>query len=392
MRQELYCRSLVIASALAASAAPAQPTSPDNPSRIRVEADTPVSPNRFGLNYRMGFNISAKFKSLGGYPTLSNPGLTPDGQPWNYDNGYVLEDKQGNASSLTWNWGYSGLPSSTGLPRRDAQLSPDGQFLFLSRSSASADVSSGDNQSDPQSGLELTYNRELGRSGKTSWGLEGAANYMNVSIRDNRTLYGSVTRQTDAYAFPPNPAPPPTYVTPPDPPYYGDFNGPVPGGPTRPVISQTPTAGQGFSTIVPDGVTIAGERKFQANVYGFRVGPYLEIPLSKKVALSLSGGLAVVSVSSQFSFNETVTIPGIPISGPGQNNVATHSGSGSHSGLLFGGYASGSFSYAFNKAWSAALGAQYQNVGRLSQQVGSKQAELDLSKTIFVTVGVGYSF
>src|SRR2546423_15594441 len=98
MRQEWYCRSLVIASALAASLAPAQ----DEPSRIKAETDPPASLNRFGLSYRMGFNISAKFKNLGGYPILSNPGLTPDGQPWNYDNGYVLEDKQGNASSLTW--------------------------------------------------------------------------------------------------------------------------------------------------------------------------------------------------------------------------------------------------------------------------------------------------
>jgi|SRR5947209_2666211 len=323
---------------------------------------------------------------------MTNQGLTPDGLPWNYDNGYVLEDKQGSASPLTWNWGYSGLPSSTGLPRRDAQISPDGQFLFLSRSSAAEDVSSGENKSDLQSGLELTYNRELGRSGKLSWGLEGAGNYMNVSIRDNRTLFGSVTSQTDAYAFPANPTPPPTYVTPGDPPYYGDFNGPVAGGPYRPVINQTPTDAQGFSTIVPNGATIAGERKFEANVYGFRVGPYLSIPLSKKFEVSLSGGLAVVSVNSKFNFNETVTIAGIPISGPGQNNVVSHSGSGSRSAFLLGGYASANLSYAFNKAWSASVGAQYQNVGRFSQSIGSKQAELDLSNTIFVTVGVGYSF
>jgi len=61
MRQELCCRSLVIASAVAASLAAGQ----DNPSRIKVETDPPASLNRFGLSYRMGFNISAKFKNLG---------------------------------------------------------------------------------------------------------------------------------------------------------------------------------------------------------------------------------------------------------------------------------------------------------------------------------------
>src|SRR5436190_23082768 len=105
MRQELYCRSLVMASALAASLASGQTTSQDNSTRTKMEGDAPPTPNRVGFSYRLGFNITAKFKNIGGYPTLGNPGLTPNGDPWNYDNGYNLDDGPGTPSGLTWYWG-----------------------------------------------------------------------------------------------------------------------------------------------------------------------------------------------------------------------------------------------------------------------------------------------
>src|SRR5205823_4335854 len=178
----------------------------------------------------LGLNISAKFKGLGGYLAGSNPGPTPAGAPprsiWNYDNGYVFEDIQGSASDFTWYWGYSGQPSP------QAQV-PGNDFLYLTRSSSLADVNSGARQNDPQlPGFELTYNRQLGREGQATWGVEGAFNYLNVEIRDNRTLFGNVTAVTDGYAL--------NGVVPPSPEYHGDFQGPVPGGPTRPVISQFP--------------------------------------------------------------------------------------------------------------------------------------------------------
>src|SRR2546430_558944 len=146
MRQEFYCRSVVMASALAASLASGQ----DN-SRMNLEGDAPLSKNRFGLSYRMGFNISARFKNVGGYPALGNSGLTPNGAPWNYDNGYNLDDAPGTPPGSTWYWGYI-----------DASQVHDGN-LYLSRASGAANVSSGEKENDPQQpGFELTYNRLMG--------------------------------------------------------------------------------------------------------------------------------------------------------------------------------------------------------------------------------------
>ncbi len=158
----------------------------------------------------------------------------------------------------------------------------------------------------------------------------------------------------------------------------------MPGGPNRPVISQDPTPGQGLQTITPNGAMITGERKLEADVYGLRLGPYFQFPISEKFSVDLSGGLALASVNTKFKFNETVTTP--------TTGSFLHSGSGSHSDLLVGGYAAGTVSYAFSKAWSASLGAQYQLLGRSSHKVGGKEAQLDLGNSVFVTVGVGYSF
>jgi hypothetical protein len=325
----------------------------------------------------MGFNISASFKNLGGYPALGNSGRTPNGALWNYDNGYNLDDSPGTPPGQTWYWGYI-----------NASQVHDGN-LYLSRSSANGDVASGAREDDPQQpGFELTYNRLIGKVGKGHWGLEGAFNYMNFSLHDNRTLLGNVTVQTDAYAL--------NGVIPPQPPYFGTYEGPIPGGPNRPVISDTPIAQK--PTFMPNGAVISGERKIDADLYGLRIGPYLDFPITKKITLGLSGGFAAVSVQSQFKFNETVSVPSVATTvppavpgGPPANSV-TRVGAGSHSDFLFGGYVAGNFSYAFNKSWSALASAQFQDVGRFSQKLGGKQADLDLSESIFVTIGVGYSF
>ncbi len=45
----------------------------------------------------MGFNAPVSFTHLGGFPALSVAPTTPNGNRFNYDNGYVLRDSSGNA-------------------------------------------------------------------------------------------------------------------------------------------------------------------------------------------------------------------------------------------------------------------------------------------------------
>src|SRR5205823_187451 len=67
------------------------------------------------------------------------------------------------------------------------------------RSASPANVTSRNNDGDPQHGLELTYNRQLGRVGRAFWGVEAALNFTDLTISDQRSFRGTVVRASDTY-------------------------------------------------------------------------------------------------------------------------------------------------------------------------------------------------
>jgi hypothetical protein len=335
----------------------AQSPSPDAAPALNLDPQPAPSLNRFSLNYRMGFNAPLSFKHLGGYPPLSNARTTLDGDPYNYDNGYVIPIS-GSPSPYTYYWGY------------DSASQVSGNTITMQRSSSPASASSNDHYDSPTPGFELAYNRELIR--KTSWrgGLEGAFGYTYMSIRDAGTQPVNVTRVNDTFTVPGGvPAIPPA-------PYQGRLA--LPG----PLIGASPTSS--MTEILQDG-SLTGSRSFSADLFCFRLGPYFEIPLSKSISFTLGGGFALMYVNSELSYNETVTVPGA-------GNPLPHQASGSATGLLPGGYVEGVFSVALSDAWAFVAGAQLESVGQYTQTLNGEQAVLDLSKAIFVTLGLSYSF
>jgi hypothetical protein len=242
----------------------------------------------------------------------------------------------------------------------------------MQRSSSEATASSDNHYDSPTSGFEITYNRELIH--KKSWrgGLEGAFGYTYMSIRDSSVQPANVTRVTDVFAFPPTP--PPVVPTAP---YIGRLDQPLQQALNYNPISST-------TTEILQAASITGQRDFSADLFSLRLGPYIEIPLSKSINFTLSGGFALMYVNSQFSYNETVAIPGL--------KPLTQQASGSATGWLPGGYVAGTFSVALSDAWAVVAGAQFESVGQYTQTLNEKQATLDLSKAIFVTLGLSYSF
>jgi opacity protein-like surface antigen len=329
--------STTIAAVFLASIAAAQ-----NTDGVRFEDDRPV--NRFGLSYRAGFNVSAKFKNAG---VGANPGPARSGVNHNYDNGYNRVDVSGNTGqgaceNCTWYWGYE----------RSSQVSPDGLFLSMSSSSAEAEV---DADEDVSHGAELTYQRELGRIGRAYWGVEGAFNYMTLDISEDVSL----TRITDRYALTVEGV----TIVPPLPPYAGSFQGP------GPVISDIPLR---RTERLP-----GGEREFEADIYGFKIGPYIEWPFAEKWSLLFSGGLAIASINSDFGFTDART---------------GASGSDSDSDWNFGGYVSGNIIYNITRSVDIFAGVQYQHLGDYSHKLDGTEAELDLGQSVYGVVGVGFSF
>ena len=97
--------------------------------------------------------------------------------------------------------------------------------------------------------------------------------------------------------------------------------------------------------------------------------------------------LNLVPMNSEFSYkHRTVTT-----SGGSSVDLEEHP-SGAGNEWLPGAYVAGAFSVALSDSWSFDAGAQFEDVGRYTQTLNGKQATLDLSKSIFVTVGLSYSF
>jgi hypothetical protein len=350
-KTNLGCRTAIAASVFAASMAGAENSKWFN---LTANDDNPAPVNRFGLSYRAGFNVSAKFRNVGGLSQVNDPGPVASQANHNYDDGYNRVDSAGNnhgGTLGTWNWGYQNASQVNGTTE-----------IFMHSTSSVGEATTGAD-ADTQMGVELTYHRQFGRIGKVLWGIEAAFNYSNLSIKDSDPQSHSVSLITDRYGL--------EGVTAPEPPYDGSFQGP------GPIIDDLPTR-----TVGPG--TAGGVRELSANLYGFRIGPYFEFPVAKRLSVSTGVGLALAFVQSDFRFDETV----LPTAGA----AVLRSAKASHDELLPGLYVTANLSYQINKSWNAFVGAQYSYLGNFNQTLSDKEVRIDLGKSIALTAGVGFSF
>ncbi len=328
-----------------------------------LEAPPKPQMNRFAVSYRLGLNITADFKRLGGFTAVNQGGVGPGPATGGhtdrtYDDGYNKIDIRDNALGLTWNWGYD---NSSQVP------DPGNNVILFHSSSSKANVSSKNVGDDPHHGFEFIYNRRVCDAGNGWWGIEAAFGYTDVSIGDGRPLRGNVSVLTDTYdlggVFPPSP-----------PPYRGDYTN------AGPLISDSPS--RSFQN-VPGAARITGTRSLDAGVAAFRVGPYFELPASTNLSFQISGGFAMAAIDSEFRFSETVEISGVR---------QTRSGRSHDDGVVPGGYVQGTVIWKLNKELDIFANAQYQALSSYSQTVKGKRAELNMGESIFVSVGLGFSF
>lgn len=315
--------------------------------------------NRVGISYRPGWNVKTTFSGLGGMAPQSNPGPTTGAANREYDDGYVLVDSTNSGMDLTWNWGFD----------NPEQVSGDTLSMRSARGLADGSAS----EEDFQHGFEVTYARELGTIRKARWGVEGAFNFLYVGAKSGRAVPFTVVATVDNYDLGGiDPFTPPGSQTP----NQGTFVGP------GPLIPDAPSSRREEST--PGGALATGKRELDANVFGLRIGPYIDFPLSAKWMLTLNAGFALAAVKSDFKFNETVSTPDL--------QAVSRRDSASDSELLPGGYAGANISFQATSATRVFAGAEYQHVGDFTQDAGGKRARLDLGKTVFVKVGVSFSF
>ena len=214
------------------------------------------------------FNVSASFQGHPGAVSLSSPNDQPGAA--NYDNGYVGRDVSGDPHLSTY-WGYT---------QSSQQIISGGNVTGLryDRTAPLANASSPDLNFDPSVGGDLELRRQLTKFGKVRFGLELGASYNHVDMVDSSSYMTAAQRTSDIY----NMAAPINSALFPPPGYQGPYNG------AGPVIDPT-RAGQSSSTI-GNAVLVSGRREVEANIFGFRLGPYLELPITKRFSADVSAG------------------------------------------------------------------------------------------------------
>jgi hypothetical protein len=326
-----------------------------------VSAQTNYATNRLTFSGRFGLNISGKFTGAATIAVPPSTRTTPNGDTYNYDDGYVYADVSGSGDGYSWYWGYD----------NGSQINAGANTILLSRSSGTATLNSPDEDAGFSPGFELAYARELLTSGGFHLGVEGALNYLNISFGGGSSYAVTANRITDAYSYV-------SGTTPPGSPYQGTFDGP------GFVIGTSPV-----SSIVNAGAavgTVTGSRDYEGNLWGARLGPYAEYYFgeSESLSVSLSGGLAIGWLDSSASWNEMVSFTG--------GGSTLDAGSGSDSAFLVGGYVAANLNWRLSEHWGATGGVQFQSLGQYDASFGTRRVELDLGKSFFFTVGVSYAF
>lgn len=320
--------------------------------------------NRLSFSARFALNISAKFTGVAPIAVPTPTRTAPHGENYNYDNGYILPDISGSGDGYTWYVGYDNSAS---------QVDTGAHTILLSRSTGLATLRSPDMDDAPSLGCELNYAREIGNTEHFRYGFEAAANYLNIGMKANRpySLRGPIT--TDHYPYPLTSTPPGATS---DDPYQGSWEGPNFVVGIEPVSSTTSEGTVG---------TVTGSRSLDADLWGGRVGPYLEYYLNDNVSVSLSGGLAVGWVDTSVAWNETIAFTG-------DGSLQPDIGSGSDQELLWGFYLAANANWRLSERWSAVGSLQYQNLGTYERTFGTRKASLDLSSSLFINLGLSYNF
>jgi hypothetical protein len=363
--------ALVLATAV--SAEQGRQTRPDADQRILLERDQQPdldSTNRVTVSLRMGFNIKGGFRGTGstfalGAP-LSSPQFTSRGDRYNYDNGYVLPDKIRSKDGYTWYWGYDNA----------GQIDAANSTIAFQKTSAAGLPRGGDSDDTPYYGVDVAYDYLLHKDEDHHlyYGLEVGANWMPISFGGNGRYNLSLSQTTDTYSYTPGTTPP-GYLSG-DLPYQGSYQGPG-------FVLNYPRVGR--STALAGSATLLVQQDFDSDLWGFRVGPYVDYMPATNVDLHVSGGFAMGILTANASWKETLI--------PNGGGVTTSlSGSGNDVGWLGGFYVGMDAEYRFNHRWSALAGVQFQDLGNYNHNFGGRSVDLDLSQSVFVNVGISYSF
>ncbi len=312
-------------------------------------------PNRLSFAARAAFHVRATFRSSLPAPT-TQPGPPADGGVLRtYDDGFVGVDSRNNADGQTWFWGYIDA----------AQVNAAADTITFGARTSTAPATSDERDEDASVGGELTYTRTLFEWGRAYWGLEVGANYTPVSLEDGAALRGSAQVIRDTFALGGAALPPP--------PYIGIYSGP------GPLIGDAPAR-----TTVATETVYTGRREVEATTFGFRLGPVLDVPMGEPLSLQISGGAYLMYSDTEFTYDETATVAGLP-SRSARGKVDAQD-------WTLGAYVRGQVLVSLSDRLGLFAGAEYLMLDEIELGTGTHAAKLDFGESFAAFLGVAVNF
>jgi hypothetical protein len=315
----------------------------------------------FNLPGSVAFNDAV---SAGRNMKLSKPTLGPG----MYDTGFVLPDNGGTASGLTWNWGYNSLSQLSANQLTQTRL--DGVPTI-----GKQDV----NVSDPILGGEVIGGYQftpflIGKKSARA-AFEIGYGYSGFSENSGFGAAGTATGTTDQFGLG---AGADTILVP-LPPYAGTATGP------GPLIDLNPPPGG--HTVIASPVTTAFQSSLKTTFHDFRIGPALDIDLTRRLSAGFGFGYSSVYADSSLAYVETVTFANPAFTPLAPTRADIKKGS-----WRTGAYAEVRLNYRFTDFVSLFVGGDIKYNRNFSFGDAGHQVDIGLGSTYGAKAGVTVHF
>jgi hypothetical protein len=323
----------------------------------------------FGAGYAPIIGLRTEFSGFGNF---RNPFPVPapaGGTNYFYTNGSVQVDSSGNAGGQTSFFSYNNA----------AQYDPAGfgGNGALNFSTLGGNVSGAgsvvDNNVAAAAGFQMYGYLDLGEVSflpaadgrKASWGLRTGVQYARVNNSNNAGQVGSVGTINDSFNL--------NGVIPPAAPYTGTFGGP------GPLLGDTPTRTTGTAV-----AAISGYRQLDVQLAVTTFGSYLALPVTKKLDVMLEGGGVLAVASGGYTYESTVSVPGVGTQVSGGHKHSTK--------LLPGVYTSVGLAWHMTEQFSLQGSVRYQFMRQFSLNANGSNANLSFDSAFVLSLGALYKF
>ena len=327
-----------------------------------IAADDPEDAERSGWFVRLGGRVSSGMKA-----TLRDTRPAGALVAGAYDDGFVQPAAGGNPV-LTANWGYQSAAQVQG-----------NDLVFHRLDGAPRGGERGGLKDDPQFGGEIVTGFEFFRFGigkrEARFGFEFGHSYSQFTVSDRAVATGSATYTVDRFALDAASAGNP--VTPPLAPYAGA------AGTPGPLIGLGPSA----HTVLTTTGTSALDSKLDGEFHNLRIGPWIEVPITSRMSLSLSAGYVAIYSSSRLDLAESVAFadPTVPLPAAASGRfIATHWSPGA--------YAQIRADYHLTRHVGVYVGGDIQHSTGATVGAPGREARIDFGDTYGAVAGVSYTF